>query len=286
MKVLWTLITLYTPLILFILLLFLLLYIKKAKKSSNEFVFNIFGFVQFPVSIPSLTIRRIFLLFAAMFCLLYYLFIDFSSYFPQRLEMQVYYSPWGIKQNLSIYSESELRSRNIIYKNFEKYQNEYYEKLDERLKQIVSDTSKIGFFTKNKADIHSEGETTFIVEKINGIHNYYIKESRGRLTHILAEAQSNEFEFNSLFEKDKSEYDFIRPSIWDIIFRHEVIIMPSFKENIVEVYSSSSAKFDHRLFGLTKIYTFPYPKFSNTIYLYDNPKVGLIPIGYAVYREN
>ena len=285
MDSLWNIIKLYTPFIMSILIIWFVFLIKKSDKSPKEIVLNLFGFVHFPVSITNNYIIKVFLMIFAFLCLSYYLFMDFSSFFPQRLEMQVYYSPQKLKENLSIYSEDELTARHIIYNNFEKYQDEYYRNLDERLKQIVVDTTLLGFFTRNKIDIHSEGETTFIVEKIKGIHNYYIKESNGQLNHILAEARSDKFEFRSLFEKDKSDYDFINPSLWDITLRHEIIIMPSFKESIVEIYSSSNTKFDHRLYGLTKIYTFPYPKFSNTIYLYEKPNVGLIPIGYAVYKE-
>lgn len=259
--------------------------IKKSDKRPKEIVLNIFGFVHFPVSITNVYVIKVLLMIFAFLFLSYYLFMDFSSFFPERLEMQVYFSPQKLKENLSLYSEAELKERNIIYNNFEKYQDEYYRNLDDRLKKLVNDTMLEGFFTRNKTDIHSEGETTFIVEKIKGIHNYYIKESNGQLNHILAEARTEKFEFRSLFEKHKSDNDFINPSLWDIILRHEIIIMPSFKESIVEIYSSSNTKYDHRLYGLTKIYTFPYPKFSNTIYLYEKPNIGLIPIGYAVYKE-
>lgn len=286
MDIISNLLKLYAPLFLCVCTFFFAWFHKISTNKSREVTINFFGFVQFPIQVSNKFIIKMTLFCLSICFLSFYLFMDFSSLFPTKLEMQVFYSPEKIQESFKIYNEDELKSRKIIYKDFEKYQNEYYQNMDNRLMQIVNDTFQIGFFTKNKSDIHSEGHTTFIVEKINGINNYYIKESKGELKHILAEARSDKFEFLSNFEKDKSPNDYIYPSTWDLLFKHEIILMPCFKENITELYSSNNSKFDHRLFGLTKIYTFPYPKFSNTIYLFEKPNVGLIPIGYAVYKEN
>lgn len=285
MNFLFSLTKLYGPIITAITCTIIAISIRGAERVPKEIIFNILGIVRFPIFTTNKKIIELLLFFMAILCLAYYSCMDFSSFFPKNLDMQVYYSPKELEKNLAFYSQKELTERHIIYKNFEKYQDEYFKDLDERLRQLVHDSSLVGFFTHSNADIHSEGQTTFIVEKIEGLQNYHLKESKGELTHMLEEPRAAKYEFRSIFEKDKSENDFINPSLWDIVFGRDIIIMPSFKESIEEVFSSSNTKFDHRLFGLTKISIFPYPKFSNTIYLYDKPNVGLIPIGYAIYKE-
>lgn len=209
----------------------------------------------------------------------YYLYMDYSQFFPSHFEMEVFYDEEGIKQALGVFSKQELEK--LRYNKDEELIKSYYKSLDKRLQDILSYK---GFFSLEHGIVHSEGATSFKVSQTSGIHNYYITESKGQLTHILDVPGRPRISFLSFFDKIPSSSDYIRPSIARIILERELIISPRFKQIIAEKNKSDGVVFDHLLIGVTKVYLFPYPTFSNTMYFYDAGNKGIVPIGYAVYK--
>jgi hypothetical protein len=229
--------------------------------------------------IANATIWKLVYGIAIIISLMSYLFLDFTVFFPKRVSMQVFFDREGIRMALKkVFSSKELKALNVP-DDFETYHSEYYAKLDNVL---LTDLKREAFFTLNDGIIHSAGSTTFFVEKLRGIHRYHIIESNGILKHVKEIANLGPSEFISFFEKVDSEYDYISLVLSDLI-RGRVIIAPQFKQILAEHYNSDKIVFHHVLHGITKIYLFPLPMYSWTIYFYKNA-AGLIPIGYAIYN--
>lgn len=210
----------------------------------------------------------------------YYLYMDYSKFFPSHFEMEVFYDKEGIRNSLEIFTDTELKDLGYEGENTTLI-DEYYKSLDERLRQILSYE---GFFSLDNGIVHSEGETSFKVQQTSGIHNYYVTESKGQLTHLLEVPGKPRVSFLSFFDKISTSSDYIRSSISQIVLNRELTISPKFKQIIAEKNKSDGVVFDHALIGITKIYLFPYPSFSNTLYFYDAGNRGIVPIGYAVYK--
>lgn len=249
-----------------------------AKMSDVPFlVIKRFGFA---ITITRKMATRLAFFAAAFLMLPYYLHIDLSEFFPSHFEMEVFYDQDGLADSLSTFSPEELSNLGYVPGN-EQSATRYYSTLDKKLNGLLGYE---GFFSISDGVVYSHGDTTFKVTKTKGIHNYYISEARGELSHTLERPQHPAIHFKSFFEKLPSSGDYIRPNVLDFIFNNHIVIRPRFKQIVAEQNRSLGVLFDHSLVGATKVYLFPYPKFSNTVYFFDTVEDGLVPIGYAVYH--
>ncbi|MCP4581587.1 MAG: hypothetical protein GY839_08190 [candidate division Zixibacteria bacterium] len=274
------LIQLYGPLIMFIICIVSLFFLRMNEENGKISI----GFEHFGLKIPvkSAGVIRILVVLIALCFLAMYLFIDYSSFFPKKFKMDVYFDDEGIQETLKTYSDSELEKLDII-KDFKSYQAVYYDDLDLELQKILSLDK---FFALELKDIYSEGETTFIIKKVDGLQNYYLEESIGKLKHVLKQPEKPEIYFTSIFEKVKSPNDHIEPTLIDVYIKQEILLKPKFIQLLAENYTSKNGKiFHHTLYGATKVKFLPFPRYGHTIYLFEIENVGLIPIGYAVYRD-
>lgn len=268
------------PLFSFTIFLLLFIYLNKQNQGDIKMDVGLLG-ISFNIPISLYWIKKAIILTLSIFSLLSYFFLDFSELFPSRLSMDVFFDIEGINKCLSLYTENELNELHIITKDIENYQNEYYDTINIEAQKIL----KTPFFIQAKKDIHSEGETTFFVKKIKGIQNYHIKESKGELKHIIEREKVSRKEFYTFFDKISSPSDTLTPSFKDIVISNRIIIKPRFKQIITQKIKEKGTVFNHVLCGYTIVSFFPFPKYSNTIYLLDKRDIGLIPIGYAIYRE-
>lgn len=275
-----SIIKLFLPTIIFTIFMTTFFFVSSNNEKDINIGFDYFG-ISFDFPISSYLIKKIVLLFLSILSLLSYLFYNFSEQFPSRLTMEVFFDDEGIKKCMNLFTPKELIELHILTEGIENYQKEYYETINVEAKKILNTS----FFTLDKKDVHSEGETSFIVEKTKGIQNYHIKESKGELKHIVERARLNKKEFFTFFEKISSPTDTLTPTFKDIFIQNKVILKPRFKQIITEKVKSKGRMFNHVLCGYTIIKFFPYPKYSSTLYLLEENEVGLIPIGYAVYRE-
>lgn len=194
--------------------------------------------------------------------------------------MEVFYDEKGIQRSLSVFTSEELQS--LGYQGFNKGDvEEYYRALDKRLGLLLRYE---GFFSVRDGTVHSKGQTSFKVQQTDGIHNYYISDSKGELAHTLERAGKPTVNFLSFFEKLPSPNDYVRPTLLELLLKQEVIIAPKFKQILAEKNRSDGVIFDHILVGATKICLVPYPRYSNTVYFIETKHHGVVPIGYAVYK--
>src|SRR5574341_476789 len=194
--------------------------------------------------------------------------------------MEVFYDQHGIGESLAVFTPAELASLGYDSKNAALC-SVYYTDLDKKLKEIMRLDK---FFLLQEGILHSKGETSFKISKISGIQNYYIVESKGEVVHVLERPQLPSVAFKSFFERLPSSYDYIRPSLRNIFIDRSIVLRPRFKQLLAEQNKAESTLFDHVLVGATKVFILPVPRFSNTVYFFELRGVGLVPIGYAVYK--
>lgn len=232
----------------------------------------------------NLLLVRTFLFLFGIVPLTAYLTYDYSSFFEDHLEMDVYYDKGGLDKSLNVFTKKELQHLKILIHNYKRQQVEYYKELDKKLIKENLLNEGDSFFSVSNLVIHSVGCTSFIVEKTkNSFQDYTIKESKGFITHELEAALLTKCYFTSTFHKINSPDDHLRPTLFEIFFKHQIVIKPQFHQTISVKNILKGVEGHHTLHGLTKISFFPYPRYYNTIYLYeDNGK--FIPIGYAVYH--
>lgn len=272
------LVQLYYPLLFILVPLFAAFKVKKSGKVEYTIPITFGGVIKYTISLKGIFLYRLLLFTSFIPTLLFYTFYDYSKLFPKNLSLEIFYDKEGIMTNLNKYSPNELSKMNIDT-NFSVRDTFYFRSLD---KEIQKFTNIKTFFSTVNGSMHSEGYTSFIVEKINGCQKYQIKESNGEVTHLLEQPENTPLKIKSFFDKMNSPNDYIEVTLLDIV-RGGIILKPLFKQTIAENNKSDGARFNHCLCGLTKINVFPLPNYSNTIYLlkYGNR---FIPVGYAIYK--
>ncbi len=219
-------------------------------------------------------------LLAALSIIPYYVTLDFTQFFPDRLDVEVFYDHQGLQSSMNVFTGEELTRLGYRTGN-EHLAKEYDKDLDLKIKDLLK---LDGFFSVSDGVVHSSGETTFEVARTKGIHNYHIEASKGELAHSLERPNHKTLKIKSFFEKLPSVHDYLRPTFRDILVKKEIVMAPRFRQIVAEQNLSDGVIFDHVLIGATKVYLFPYPSFSNTVYLFDSATGGSVPIGYAVYK--
>lgn len=219
---------------------------------------------------------------ALFVCCYIFLFIIYGSFkfFPKNLDIEAFFDQKGICASLKVFSDSELK-RLRIPDNYEQFQQKYYDDANIVLRGIFQENDDI---ILNGEDICSIGDIKFVVQKLDGIQKYYIKEASGQLKHTLVRANRLTLIFRTRFEKRHSRHDYLSPSLKEIFIKHAVIIQPRFKQIFSKDEKSGEEVFDHVLVCATKVYFSPFPRLSNTIYMTELEGIGLIPVGYGIYR--
>ncbi len=208
------------------------------------------------------------------------LFVDYSCFFPNNLQLQAFFDQDGISESLKVFSEDELK-RLGIPDNYEQFQKRYYDDVNIVLRKILQKSKDTVFSRK---DLYGKGECKLVVRKRAGIQKYYIEECDGKVKHALFKPNMSTVRFKTFFEKQDSRHDYLSPSLKDIFIKHAVIIQPRFRQIFSESSRVDNEIFDHILVSITKVHFFPYPRLSDSIYMIDYKGIGLVPIGYAIYR--
>ena len=268
---------LYSPLFVFIILFISFFFINKSD-TDFDLPFGLSKMFSLSFSIKSNLLFKVVYLAICLLSLSPYLFFDYSKFFPRHFSMEVFYDKEGIDTVLKLFNKYEMQQANIVDVGYELERERYYLSLDKELKRILNFKA----FSIKDGIFHSTGDTSFIVEKINGFQKYRITESKGKLTHTLERPNSKADIFLTFFEKLSSKNDYMNASFRDIFINRNIVIKPLFKEIIAEQFNSTSVEFNHILHGVTKIYTFPIPNYSNTLYCIEIDEK-LYPIGYAIY---
>lgn len=270
------LIQLYGPALLSIVLIIVSIRIK----IKDEVLFTIKPpFLELSIPIKSVILCRAILVCLSLGCVYRYFIMDFSHFFPEKLEMEAFFDEEGLRESLSKYSSEELNQIGVIDNNRESL-IKYYQDVDKTLKEMLGYER---FFTSKDGTVRSYGELSFQIEKNSGFHKYHIAEVEGSLTHELDRKKVPTISCKSIFEKQPSRYDYISLSLSDVI-KGNIIIQPRFKQILKENDLSSGRLYDHIIVAITRVNFFPVPYFGRTTYLFERSDGSFVPIGYAVYK--
>lgn len=267
----------------FLFAIFLLLCLPFIKSTQdNKITLSPFSLFSVDLHIKRKFVINLIIVICALALLAFPAFRDYSSFFPSRYDMEVFFDEKGIENTLKDYTNNEIKSLNL--------NDKWRDERKEYLNGLTSDISIIlgidNFFNNGTEYIHSEGSTTFIVEKIEGWQQYHIKEANGQLKHILDLPKSKEMKtFHSKFKLQSTSNNYIATTISDIYFSYTKILKPLFKQIASLTPGGDKTIYHHSLIALIKVRFFPICKIGNTIYLVKSKdEVTWVPIGYAIYK--
>jgi len=103
----------YLPIVVSIFLILLILVSPKFDVTGSSVLIgtqvSVIGIkIPLPVWVEKVWMIRVALIAASLVSLLKAISVDFSKYFPKRLNMDLYFDEKGIERNLSVFSETEL----------------------------------------------------------------------------------------------------------------------------------------------------------------------------------
>jgi len=269
---------LYLPIIFFIIAIVYILTLKKLPGTGVPVNLGIFSF---NIPIKNVKLVKSFLFGVTLVgTFAYYLFaLDLTWFYQKKMDITVHYNDEagilelieeiGIKKigNMPLV-ETDSISRikyfidgDTIITKYLDYDHYYADAVINRKQKLVT-----------------SGGAHFVVKKIRGIHTYQIVECSGELEHKRYLKNGTQ-KLRSTFNHVKSPYDKVRVTKANQLFKK--VITPEFTQSLI-IDGSVEEMLDHTLFGVTALYSFPFPSHSNTLYLYELDKK-LIPIGYAVY---
>ncbi len=235
------------------------------------------GIFHIPIRIRRSLFIAGFLACAALWALVSMFTRDYSSFFPSKLKLEVFYDRDGIRETVEDFRVAQPALQ--VATDWEGKRALYYQELDRE----TASPSGSGHFFGNERFVHSRGEVTFVVKKVSGFQSYHIEDAHGEVLHELALPGQPKQQLLTAFEKLETASDYLHPTFRQLVIEREFIIKPRFKQYVGAEKLVSTLAFKTAVVGVTKIRVFPLPEFSRTLYLADLPGSGLVPIGYAVY---
>ena len=250
--------------------------------TENRVKFSFFGLGNFSLPIKSKFLVRVLLSLVAFFFFTMPAFRDYSGLYPSHYDMDVYFDDEGIEKALQDFTDEEIKALQING-DWKRGKKLYLQKLTKDLSSLLGICD---FFSRGSECIHSTGRTAFIVDKIEGWQNYYIREGVGQLTHTLELPNQEIKQFHSKFELMKTGDNYIHATLLDIYVGFTKILKPRFKQ-IANISASQNEFYHHYLVAAIKIWFFPVCRVGNTIYLVKNEDdKTYVPIGWAAYRPS
>jgi hypothetical protein len=209
---------------------------------------------------------------------------NFIDFLPQRLEMDVYFDPAGLKRTLSTFSREELTDLGVS-PDWEQYVERYDAAVRDSLTELwerSNRTNRPALPTIIRSYIHGRGETTILAERV-GVFVYRITESRGLLKFDVDAPRSPQSHFATSFTLLETANNHIRPKLSSLLTAPSLVLRPEFKQILSIDDGLADASFDHVVIGATKIRLLPFPEFGDTVYLWKSPIGKSVPVAYAVY---
>jgi hypothetical protein len=127
-----------------------------------------------------------------------------------------------------------------------------------------------------------EGKTSFILKR-NNLWSYYIDENDGFINLKVNEPDGRTPVWCDRFELVGRHQ--LKMSFWSLIACRSVLIAPRFNQTFYTPNGRFTAPFHHTVVGLTRVWLFPWPRYSNTLYLWLDKETGdkVVPIAVAEY---
>lgn len=281
MHTLIAILKLYFPLCLTFFLLYVAFNLKKIESTSKIQIS--LGIFSTEIPLKNLFNAKLVMFIIVVFsCLLYYLTLDFTTFFPKKLRMTVHYDIKGTYELLESLKITEITDYKI-QKN-EAFRKEYITNIDNyTTKYLFKKNIFSRAILEHVNGVECQGFTSFIVKKERGIHKYFIEKAEGEVKFTFHEPNLPPWSTETKFSKTLSPNDKINFHIVKDLIKNKVILTPQFTEGIKNG-KDGEIKLHHFLYGVTTLKIFPLPSFGNTLYLYQKGNV-LVPVGYSVYTD-
>jgi hypothetical protein len=273
----WSLPRLYGPLVGFIVAVGMAIHVSGT--TGTVVYFSLFNILQTPIAVQSEAVARGAWCLGGLVSLSALICLDYVGFFPTLLRMSVFYDADGIRESVSSIPRRIRRKWNIAA-DFTVGQKEFFAILDREAKEVSGIDE---YFTATGSEIHSVGQTSFVVRKASGVQKYHVEEARGELRHERERAHELPRSLMAHFEKAESRFDFLHPTPWDLV-ACGVVIRPRFKQMLAVDRQSVGTVFRTVVVGVTRVRLYPLPDVSNTIYCWEREDGSLTPVAYAIYE--
>jgi hypothetical protein len=234
-------------------------------------------FLSITIPLSSEIMMRGTLILGAVLSVISLVFQDYSVFFPQHLRMNVFFDQPGLAASVEALGQIPGDGCRLK-RDSRQYRDDYFRMVDE---QIASLDGPQGFFGVRGANVHSTGNTSFVVERVAGLQRYCVTEAAGELEHCVEVPGREQARLLTFFERIPSGGDYLQMSIRR---PGRVLLCCRFKQMLATDKASTRAPFRLMVVGLTRVDVWPWPRFSNTVYCADFDAGGLVPVAYAVYK--
>jgi hypothetical protein len=229
------------------------------------------------LSIPA---YRIIFIVAALLFLLVPAFRDYSTFFPDRFKMNIYFDDEGIKTVLQSLTADEVATLRIA-PDWPTQKAAYFRDINS---QLTGAGVHFQFSPTGKGTT-TIGETTFKVVKLDwGIQEYEVIESHGTLQHSTLKSDNSIDEMVSDIDLLDTSGRMINASFKDTFFDWGKLIEPEYKQVFRTDPNHQVVK--DTLIAATRVWMFPYIDIGRTIYMQTEASGDRVPIGYAVYSRD
>jgi len=204
---------------------------------------------------------------------------DYSSFFPHRFKIRVYFDDAELLKALGEFNKEELASLNLKG-NWQTTRGMYFRDLNQRL-----DKAKEAFrFYPTKT--YGGGDGVIVGQMAHwGIQKYRIVEGHGNLVFANDDTRGEATTLVTAYELRDTPENFITVGFLDIYRMKPLVIMPEFNQ-VIKRTMGSQKEIDHVLCTATKIKFMPYVDIGTTIYLFKQDDGRRVPIGYAIYEPS
>ncbi len=229
---------------------------------------------------------RAFAFCGATIAILFALSLNVASLFPTELTFDVYYDIPGLKRiidELDLINNKDFQ----IAPNWETRLHVYEEMIISSLKALLrQDREKLSLvpnLQNLRRSMTGAGTSTVQLRRIGLLHYRFVS-SGGRVNYSAAQERKAELAFTMEFHLSDSPHSHVRIPFTQLIPFPKVKIHPEYKQAFSIDKFNQSNVYDHSLIAYSVLTVLPVPAYSDSIYLYEIPGEGYIPIGYCTYH--
>jgi hypothetical protein len=222
----------------------------------------------------------------AVIAILFALSLNVASLFPTELTFDVYYDVQGIKRSMSeigLLNDQKIK----IIPDWEQHLHIYEEMVISSLKDLWQhDPERLALIPEIqhlRGSMSGIGTSTLQLRRIGFLHYRFVA-SAGRIEFSAAQEKKARLAFIMEFHLKESPHNHVRIPFTELIPFPRVKIHPEYRQAFSIDDFNRSNVYDHSLIAYSLLTVLPVPAYSDSIYLYEIPGRGYIPIGYCIYH--
>jgi hypothetical protein len=222
----------------------------------------------------------------AIIAIIFALSLNIASLFPSELTFDVYYDIQGIRRKISELGLTRDESIKIL-PDWEDHLLVYEEMILTSLRALWhKDTERLALvptLAQFRGSMSGIGKSTVQLRRIGLLHYRFVS-SGGRVEFSVNQQKKARLAFTMEFHLRESPHNHVRIPFSELIPFPRVKIYPEYRQAFSIDSFNQSNVYDHALIVHSVLKVLPVPAYSDSIYLYEIPGKGYIPIGYCVYH--